>query len=405
MKIRKVLIIVPLLVLLVALVTGSLLLWRLFILMLLVLLLGYLWTRLSMRRFAGEVKKTAASCYAGDYLEEVVSISNRSRLPTPLLKIREETDLPGHHRIMSTGLLPGGSHRWQTRIYCQHRGRYHLGLFTASTGDPFGLFSAHLSFGERQEILVYPETVELPFLQPPSGIEAKYIYNPWSVTSAAPDVSRVREYVAGDNLNRIQWHSTAHAGKLMVKVLDPDRPRRIPRNRNVWLILNLQQAAQSGTANETTEEYGIIAAASLLKKYLENGKPVGLMADGDRPYLFPPDTGDAYFWRLMESLALMQATGTLPLDRLVSQEIGRLEASSAVMVITPSTAEGIVPSLRALANHGITVTAMLLDASSFGGSAKAPKTALSLASTGAQIYVIRRGLEIKRRADSRVLTA
>jgi len=401
MKIRKILIIVPFVLLVLALAMGSVLLWRIFVLAVLTLLLGYLWMRLSIRGIGGRVNKSIESCQAGDYFDEEITITNSSRLPAPLMKVEEETNLPGHHNTVALGLASLGSHKWRTSVYCPRRGRYHLGVLNASISDPFGFFSLNRRFGEQQEITVYPETVELPFFQPLTGTEARNRYQRWSVTGTAPEVARVREYVGGDSLNRIHWHSTAHTGQLMVKVFDPERPRHIPQNKNVWVILNMQQASQLGEGEENTAEYSIILAASLAKKYLEGGKPVGLMAEGDRPYLFLQGTGEQHLGSIMEALALMKATGSVPLDRLIIREIDRLEASSAAIVITPAASEGLTAALRPVISRGTNVIAMLLDPPSFGGGVSSFKTASALATIGAQVYVIRRGLEIKRVSHSR----
>jgi uncharacterized protein (DUF58 family) len=173
----------------------------------------------------------------------------------------------------------------------------------------------------------------------------------------------------------------------------------------VWVILNLQQAAQLGEGDEATGEYGIVIAASLVQNYITGGKPVGLIAEGDRSYLFLQETGERHLWRVMEALALMQATGSTPLDRLILQELDKLEASSAVVVITPSTSEGITASLRPVISRGATVIAMLLDAPSFGSAVSSFKTASALTTMGAQVYVVRRGLELKRAIDSHALSA
>jgi uncharacterized protein (DUF58 family) len=399
MKIRAIFFIIPVILLAVAIAAGSILLWRLFILSVLVLLLSYLWMRLSVRGIGGQVNKSAEFCRVGEYFDQEFSITNSGRIPVPLIEVREETDLPGYHNAAAVGLYSRRSHAWRSRVYCQHRGRYHSGLLTAIVSDPLGFFTMRRNFGEQREILVYPETVELPFFQPQSGREANFVSSPWSATGTAPDVARIREYIGGDSLRHIHWHSTAHAGKLMVKVFDPERPRFIPQNKNVWIILNLQQSIQMGVGNETTEEYGIVLAASIAKRYIASGKPVGLMAEGDQPYLFLPQTGEEHLRQMMEALALMKATGELPVDRLVAREIDRLEASSAVIIITSSASDGITVSLRNVVNRGATAIAMLLDAASFGGAMSASRTANILSATGAQVYIIRRGLEIKRALD------
>ena len=401
MKTRVALIIAPLVILALALAGGFILLWRLFFLSVAVLLLSYLWALFSIRGIEGQVKKSSERCQVGEWFDEEVTVFNRSKAAKYLVKVEENTDLPGHRNMEAFNLPSQSSHRWQNKVYCQRRGQYSLGTLTAMVTDPLGLFSLRRNLGEPQNILVYPATLELPFFQPLSRNESGYGPNRWLLSELSPNAARVREYASGDTLNRIHWGTTAHAGKLMVKVFDPDRSRYTARN--IWLILDMNQASQLGDGDETTEEYCITTAASLIKRYIDSGKRVGLIASGDQSYLFPPETGDQHLSQMLEALALMKATGKVPVDQLILDEIEHFEASSVIIVITPSTSDEITASLRHVKKRGTMVIAILLDSISFGGTVSTINTTRSLISNGIQVYVVRCGVELARALDSRVL--
>ncbi len=373
---------------------------RLFFLSVLVLLISYLWTLVSIRGFRGYVKTSVEHLQAGQWFEEEVTVVNRSKIPKLFLKVKENTDLPGYSNIAAFNLPPGGSHGWQTKVYCQRRGRYRLGSLTATVTDLFGFFSLHRNLGEPQSILIHPATPELPFFWPLSSDEPGYGPSHWSISEAGSDASRIREYTSSDSLNRIHWVSTAHTGKLMVKVFDPYRSKYA--SENIWIIPDMHQAYHLGDGDEATEEYCITIAASLIKKYINSGKQVGLIASGDQPYLFSPEMGNQHYWNMLEALALIKATGKVPVDQLISQEKERFGINSAVVVITPSAGERITASLRHLKSRGIRVIAILLDSVSFDGTVSAVDTASSLISSGVQVYVIRRGEELAGALDSRV---
>jgi uncharacterized protein (DUF58 family) len=403
MKIRPVVIIVPLLILVIALAGGSILMWRLFFFSLLVLLLGYLWAVFSLRGIEARVWKSSERSKVGEWFDEEINIFNKSRLPKSMITLQENSDLPGNHNELSFNLPPRSSHLWQTRVHCRRRGQYSLGSFSATVTDPFGLFTLRRSFGEPQSILVYPATLELPLFQPESRNRLERGTGRWLRSEISPNVSRVREYVNGDTLNHIHWHSTAHTGTLMVKVFDTERIKYA--SRNIWLVLNMHQAAQLAAGDETTEEYGVTIAASLMKKYIDSGKQVGLIASGDQPYFFPAEIGDEHLLQVLEALALMKATGGMPIDRLVSQETENFEANSIVIIITPSTNDQIAATIRHLENRGNMVIVILLDSISFGGTVSGASTAKSLISRGTQVYLIRCGQDLARALDSRVLSS
>ncbi|OGO32946.1 MAG: hypothetical protein A2Z29_01790 [Chloroflexi bacterium RBG_16_56_11] len=403
MKTRLALIIISLLILAAALAGGFGLLWRFFIFFVVVLLLNYLWTRFSVRGVDGRAKKVPESCYVGDVIKQEFTVSNRSRIPTPVIEAHEETDLPGYGNVTAFNLPSRGSHTWYASAPCRKRGQYHVGAFTASVTDPLGFFPVNRKLGEPQDVVVYPATVDLPFFQALPRQEPGSSPRRWMASEAGPSVSRVREYTSGDSLRHIHWQSTAHSGKLMVKEFDPDRSNYA--FKYIWIVLDMQQEPHAGEGEESTEEYGITIAASLTKKYLEGGKRVGMIASSDRPHLYLPETGEAQMQHLMHALALMKAVGHVRIETLLNLEAENLEPGSAVIIIMPSRDQEIAAPLRRYISRGVIVTAILLDALSFGGGTPATDMARILAANGLHVYTIERGMRISRALDSRLFAA
>ncbi len=401
MKSRIIIIIVPLVILAIALASGSVLMLRLLSLTVLVLLLSYFWTLLGIRGLTSQVKKSSERCQVGECFGEEITVFSSNRVPKLLIKVQENTDLPGHHNVAAFNLSPMSSYCWQTEVYCRRRGQYSLGVLTATVTDPFGFFSLRRNFGELQNIIVYPATLELPFFLPLSHNEPGTSPSRWLVSEIGPNAARVREYASGDTLNRIHWHSTAHTGKLMVKEFDADHSNYA--SKNIWIVLDMHQASQVGDGDEGTEEYGVTIAASLMKKYIDSGKQVGLMATGDQPYLFLPQMEDQHLWKMLEALALMKATGEVPVEQLISHEIERFGNNSVIIVITPSASERLVTPLRQVKSRGAPVIVILLDSASFGRTVSTVNATSSLVSSGFQVYLIRHGEELARALDSRAL--
>ncbi len=377
--------------------------WRLFFFSLLVFLLSYLWTVFNLRSIEVRVNKPSEYSQVSEWFDEEITVSNKSRLPKFAITIEGNTNLPGNHNTLSLDLPPRSSHLWKARFNCQHRGQYSLGSVTAMATDPFGFFKLHRSFGENQSILVYPATLELPLFQPEFYNMPGYGPNRWLQREVAPDAARVREYTNGDALNRIHWHSTAHTGKLMVKVFDPERSKYI--YRNVWLFLDMHQAVQSGTGIETTEEYSITIAASLMKKYLDSGKQVGLIASGDRNCFITLGTGDEHLRQALKELALIRATGEVPIEELITQKAEYFETDSTIVIITPSSNDRIAETTLYLERKGIRVIIILLESASFGGTVIAESLVKRLISRGTYVYLVRCGQNLARALDNRTLSS
>ena len=403
MKVRLALIIIPLLTLAVALAGGFTLLWRFFIFLVVVLLLSYLWSRLSIRGIDGRVEKPLSRSRVGERFGEEFAVFNRGRLPTPLIEAQEDTDLPGYRNTLTFNLSSRDSHTWRTEVHCRRRGQYHLGALAVKVSDPLGFFPRQRYIGESQDIIVYPAMLELPFFQALPRQEPGAGPRRWLASEASPNASRVREYVSGDRLRHIHWASTAHTGNLMVREFDPDRSNYA--FKEIWIVLDMHLVSQLGEGDEATEEYGITIAASLAKKYLDSGKRVGLIASGDRPYLFLLNSGDGHLQHILESLALIKAAGRVPIDALLESGAERFDAGSAVIIIMPSVNPGIAAPMRQVINRGAIVTAILLDSFSFGGGVSPANTPRNLISSGFHVYTVRQGMEIARALDSRLLSS
>jgi uncharacterized protein (DUF58 family) len=402
MKIRWLLYITPLFILVLALAGGFTLLWRFFIFLVVLLLLSRLWSRLSIRGITAQVKKTADRRQIGDYFEEEFTVTNSYRMPTPLVEVQEDTDLPGYQNKASFNLSSHGSHQWRTRLYCQRRGQYRVGALNVKVTDPLGFFVTAERLAGGQDIIVYPAPLELPYFQVIPRQEPGQNLRRWFASESGPNASRVREYVSGDSLRRIHWQTTAHIGKLVVKEFDPDRSNFA--FKEIWLVLDMFGAFRLGEGDETTEEYSITVAASLARKYIDSGKRVGLIASGDRPYMCLTGTGNSQLQNILRALALMKATGKIPVDNLLAFQAERFDTGSVVIVIMPSDNRGIAAPLRHAINRGVTVIAVLLDSLSFGGRTTAADTARGLMSAGFHVYVVRRGQDIPVALDSRWLS-
>lgn len=394
MKTRAIIFIVPIVLLTLALVGGSSLLLRLFFLTLLVLLVSYLWAMIGIRHINAQAEKPPERCQVGEQFQQEFTVFNNSKIPKFLLRIEENTDMGGEHSPQVLNLLPRSSHCWQSTVDCRHRGRYSVSSVLATATDPFGLFSRQRRLGKPHSIIVYPATIDLPLFKLASSTDFGYGSGQRSISRISPNASSVREFVAGDSLHHVHWHTTAHTGKLMVKVFDADRSQG--SSKTVWVVLDMQEASHFGEGEETTEEYGVTIAASVVRKYLESGMWAGLMASGDETYLFPPERGEEHLWHMLEALALIKATGKVSVSQLISEQMERLKGDSMVVIISPSPTGQLVDIIRQLRNRVSSVVVVLLDAASFGGDTDATEMVHPFSAMGVQVYVVQQGDELAR---------
>lgn len=403
MKRHWILITVLFLILAVSVLGGFTLLWSFSVFVVVLLLLGYLWSRLSTRRLECNAKETPDICQVDEHFEEEFTITNRSLIPSPLIEACEDTDLPGYRNELTLSLSSRSSYTWRTEVHCRRRGPYRVSAIKVKATDPLGFWPVEQFISKGKQIVIYPATVELPYFELSPEQQSGMGSNRWLATAVGPNASRVREYINGDSLRHIHWHTTAHTGNLMVSEFDPDRAKS--GYQDIWIVLDMHRSSQLGEDDETTEEYGITVAASLAKKYLDGGKKVGLITTGDRSYLLTPQTGDEHLQNILHSLALIKATGDMPIDSLLDSRTEQLAADSIIIVIMPSVNPGIAKSLRHVIDRRGKVIVILLDSFSFGGISTPDNNPRHLSSSGFHVYMVRQGMEISRGLDSRLYSS
>jgi uncharacterized protein (DUF58 family) len=402
MKRQTVITAILIILLALALFGGLTLLWRFFLFLVVLLWLSRAWSRWNMRGITARSVKSADHRQIGELFEEEFTVTNNSRLPVPGIEVEEITNLPGYQNKITFNLAAHDSFQWHTRPYCQRRGQYPLGELIVKIADPLGIFVTRERLGESQSIIVYPPTLELPHFEIIPRREQGQSIRRWFASESGPIASRVREYTSGDSLRRIHWQTTAHLGKLVVKEFDPDRSHF--NFKDIWLVVDGYHATRLGKGEENTEEYSVTAAASLAKKFIREGKRVGLITSGEKPFICLSESGNRQLQNILRALALMKSTGKVPIEDLLNFQSERFQTGSVVVVIMSSENQNIIPPLRQAMNRGITFVAVLLDSLSFGGGTTAADMARTLISAGFSVYVIRRGRDIQSALDSRWLT-
>ena len=108
------------------------------------------------------------------------------------------------------------------------------------------------------------------------------------------------------------------------------------------------------------EETAVIVAASLIAKLAEFSLPVGLAANGDNTYIHRPNTSPEHPGRLMETLAIVRATGAVGLERFLYDLRPSFSRFNTLTVITPSSETDWVPAIGQLRRQGVNVSGVMI---------------------------------------------
>jgi uncharacterized protein (DUF58 family) len=259
-------------------------------------------------------------------------------------------------------------------------------------------------------IVVYPLTVDVPFFPLPTGLlpggDALRRRTHYITTNAAT----VRDYVPGDSFNRIHWRSTARRDRLIVKEfeLDPlsDVWIFLDMDRDVHTALPAQEPIEPDDAPfwmrprefrlpASTEEYGVVVAASLAQHFVRLDRAVGLAACGQIREVLQADRGERQLTKILETLAVLRAEGQVPLPELIRAEGQQLVRGTSVIIITPSTDFQWLVAARQMERAGMRVVTVMIDTSTFGGNPEAESVAAQSAATGTMTYLVKNDVPIQ----------
>jgi uncharacterized protein (DUF58 family) len=379
-----------------------------------ILFFSYTWAWNSLRAIGlRRITRTRRS-QVGQFAEEQFEIVNRGRLPKLWLEVKDDSTLLWHDvsRVISS-LGNDQTQRWQVKTLCTQRGRYRLGPLTLHSGDPLGIFDVEQHIDSTSHIVVYPLMLELNSFEPSisdlSGGEARHRRTYQTTTN----VAGVREYVPGDSFNRIHWASTARTQRLMAKEFELDP------TADVWLYLDLHRDSEAALPwtplppepaifalhslkrqslryelPPTSTEYAVTVTASLARYFVLRNRAVGLSSRARQREYVQADRGERQLTKILEALAVVNATGSFPFANLIANDGMRLNRNDTVVAISADPSPEWAVALQHIQRRGVNSIAVVIDGSTFGRDDDYVPLLTHLEASAIPTYKVARGDDI-----------
>jgi uncharacterized protein (DUF58 family) len=384
---------------------------RLTFALLIVLAASGIWTGLSAVGISLNRSTRTTRKQVGEVFSEEFEVVNQSAVPKVWLKVTDKSELlGGTGSKVLTGIGGNKNRAYVAFSLLQKRGWFTLGPTQIETGDIFGLFLFQKTFQTNKRLLVIPYMFDIQFFLAPYGILPGGHTLREKTLEVTPYSAGVREYVPGDPLKRIHWPSSARKQMLIVKEFERDPLAE------VWIFLDARQAVHI-RSDETglndlhriwwvrykkafrlppdTAEYAISVAASLAKYYIKQKREVGLVSAGQNYSVLPAERGERQLGKILETLAVLEPEGDLPLWALVNSQVTHLPRGSTVVVITPAADEQILNITMELIHRGLIPVLILIDPSGFGSALPTDAISRQLTNQGISTFVIHEGDDIK----------
>lgn len=319
------------------------------------------------------VRLHAGRCSEDDGIPVRIRIRNRLGLPLADVEVRDwfAPDFLPLKRILVPSVPAAGEAEAAYEGRCeQGRGRFEVGPIDVSVSDPLGFFRRLRTLDVRTPLVVLPRPFPIRDLR----LQEAQVRMPVS----APEVARAgqaatflgtREYRPGDNTRHLHWPSTARWGRLVLKEFEADT------NLDLTVFVDASQASLRGVGRGSTVDYAVRVAASVADHALTRLYAVRLIADGGAPIVLPARSGAVQRAVVLETLALLRASGRLPYAQLVSQGLRMVPEGSAVALIFNGTDEpddALAGLLGILRRRAVRVLSVVLDADTFAAMERGP---------------------------------
>ncbi|MBN1921977.1 MAG: DUF58 domain-containing protein [Anaerolineae bacterium] len=297
----------------------------------------------------------------GDRLIERFNLVNDASLPALWIEVRDLSTLPGYRASRGTGVASRSSIRWHRESLCSRRGLFYLGPTEVLTGDPFGVYTVTLHYPASLPLLVLPPIVPLPTIEVAPGGRSGEGRPRADAQDRIVSASSARPYYPGDSRRWIHWKLSARRDELFVRLFDG-----MPAG-DWWILLDMDARVQVGEGEDSTDELGVILAASLADRGLRARRAVGLLAHGEDLVWLPPRSGEGQRWEILRTLALVNR-GRRSLAELLQRVRPSLGQRTTLIIITAAV-EGLwLETLIPLLRHNVVPTVLLMDPVSFGGA-------------------------------------
>jgi uncharacterized protein (DUF58 family) len=316
-----------------------------------------LWTAYGLRKVVGEWRVNRQEAAVGEPVELTLRLENDGILPLPWLELDDETPsnlVASDAPKQATHLPLLGSRILRFTIRPKRRGFYQLGPVRLRLGDGLSVAQGERVIGSPVRLTVYPRIVPIESLDLALGLPFGPVRTRERAFEDPSNQSEIRPYRPGDNPRQIHWKTTARRGELMLREYELNAAASL-------LVIPDLQAGAPPEASELAIELSASLTAWAIRQRLE----VGLISHGAERIVAQPSRGERSYREILEGLTRAEASGVLPLSRVLEQESALFGARTTLAVITARIDHHLVDALlRLRPRHPIML--FCLDGPSFG---------------------------------------
>lgn len=235
-------------------------------------------------------------------------------------------------------LTVGRSHL-ELRLTAERWGRWTLGTVDIDLYDTGGIARRTLR-AELGEVAVFPRPTATGLTPIPVRLPQRLGEHTAVQRGEGVEVTGVHPYVRGERQRRINWPATTRRGSLQLHQFAAER------TADTVVLLDVLTDVRDPVTGASTLDETFRAAAGLVRAYLRTHDRVGVVSIGGATRWLQPGSGEAYFYRIVESVLEVRkdvAHRSTGINRLPPPA---LPAGALVYVFTPLTDQRILDVLH-----------------------------------------------------------
>ena len=318
--------VVFLMLLTVALCTGSQLFLLLSILILLVVAAAFIAVLWASATLTVDGQLSGETVYRGDDVVLSLRVHHRGLLPVAPLLL-ELTDPSGNReRDIRLKNMPNKVQSMRLPIHAAHVGVFSVGLHSCTVEDLLGLVRKKVPFQKTSfELLVLPRTFDIEPLKLAPGDPGSELMARATEDLSAP--SDVRNYQPGDAMKKIHWKLSLRKRELMVRKFDE------PILQDVLILMDCSRPPSWGhpQAEADLRDTLLETAASVLTAQLSTDHQFRLPLLGSHPVDVVKTMGLPI---AMDYLSRVDFSETDRFERVLAIESSRLRKVGCVVIIS-----------------------------------------------------------------------
>lgn len=253
---------------------------------------------------------------AGETFTTTLTLENRkSWLTIWLMRAQDAVTLGAavlHPEVLFVRIPAGTSRQGHYQLLLRKRGRYVFGPMTVTSRFPLGLVQRGIRLEARDELLVYPRTgTLLPNWRKLLQHSLELISDVRTQAGMFHDeMSRIREFRAGDDPRMIHWKTSARTNELMVREYEESR------DRDLMLIVDGWATSSEAEDFERGLQFAVTACMDQLRGSRESSLRVILT--GERYVDWRGDHGESRIENLLDAFAEAKCSVAASIDELMN---------------------------------------------------------------------------------------